>query len=359
MKGRVIILGDKRVSPGGEPYIIAEIGVNHEGSLEKAQEMIRQASSAGADAVKFQTYKAHKLAAKHSPHYWDLNEEPSTSQYQLFKKYDGFGPEEYLSLFEVCQEQGVEFVSTPFDDQALEFLAPLVPFIKVASADITNLPFLRKIAAVGKPILLSTGASTLAEIDQAVTIVRSGGCQQLALLHCVLNYPTDFKNAHLGMIRGLAHTWPELIIGYSDHTRPEPDMLTLVESYLLGAVIIEKHFTFDKSLTGNDHYHAMDASDLETFRKQIERVRLRHGASTRKMPLKSEEPARQNARRSIVTNGEVKQGQVLSETNLTYKRPALGISPQHWDEVLGRIASRDLPDDHLLTWADLEPQKSP
>jgi N-acetylneuraminate synthase len=357
MNHRMITLGGKEVAPGGEPYVIAEIGVNHEGSLEKAQEMIRQASAAGADAVKFQTYKAHKLAVKHSPHYWDLNEEPCTSQYQLFKKYDCFGPDEYLRLTEVCQKEGVAFVSTPFDDQALEFLAPLVPFVKVASADITNLPFLRKIAAVGKPVILSTGASTIAEIDQAVTTLRSGGCPQLALLHCVLNYPTEFESAHLGMIRGLAYTWPDLVIGYSDHTRPEPDMLTLVEAYLLGAAIIEKHFTYDKSLTGNDHYHAMDEKDLKTFREQIQKVRQRHGASIHKMPLKSEEPARRNARRSIVTNGEVKKGQVFKESNLTYKRPASGISPQHWDEVLGMIASRDLPDDHLLTWADLLPRQ--
>ncbi|MBA2706714.1 MAG: N-acetylneuraminate synthase family protein, partial [Gemmatimonadaceae bacterium] len=213
---REIRLGNVTVDDSSPPYVIAEIGVNHEGSLDLAKRLIELAKEGGADAAKFQTYKAESLASRHSPAYWDLSKEPTTSQFRLFQKYDGFGPEDYRELARHCGEIGIDFVSTPFDRDAVELLAPLMPFFKIASADLTNTPLLRQVAGHGKPVVLSTGASTRAEIGEAVGTLRHAGCRELSLLRCVLNYPTADENANLGMIGALERDYPELVIGYSD-----------------------------------------------------------------------------------------------------------------------------------------------
>ena len=348
-----IVLGRTEVSKFSLPYIIAEIGVNHGGSLEKAKELVSLAKEGGAHAAKFQAYKAETLASRNSPSYWDNSKEPTRSQFELFKKYDSFGEKEYIALAEHCERVGIDFISTPFDDSAIEFLYPLVPFYKVASADITNIPFLRKIAQHGKPIVLSTGAATLAEIDIAVQEIKSHGCQDIALLHCVLNYPTPDEYANLDMITGLQSVYPDVIVGYSDHTLPDPHMLVLTAAYLKGARIIEKHFTYDKSLPGNDHYHAMDVHDLAVFVANLKRLSVL-GGDTFKHPLESEEVSRKNARRSIVLKTNVKKGTVLTADMLTYKRPAFGISPLYWDDVIGKKALRDLEKDEALQWSFVE-----
>jgi sialic acid synthase SpsE len=349
----MVQIGEKILSPESMPYIIAEIGVNHEGSLAKAKILIELAHEGGADAVKFQTYKAERLASVHSPAYWDLSQEPTTSQYELFKKYDRFGEKEYELLAEHCRQVGIHFLSTPFDQEAVEFLAPLVPCMKIASADITNVPLLRRVAALGQPVLLSTGASTLAEIDMAVAELEAAGCESLALLHCILNYPTQYDRAHLNMIQGLARAFPRYLIGYSDHTLPDPGMVILTAAYLKGARIIEKHFTDDKTLPGNDHYHAMDVNDLQRFKANLALLGRAEGRE-HKAPLPEEAPARRNARRSIVLTRAVAQGEILTEEMLTCLRPAFGISPLHWDEVIGKKAATFLEIDRILSWSDLE-----
>ena len=346
-------LGSKLVSDNSLPYVIAEIGVNHEGSLELAKRLIELAKEGGADAAKFQTYKADTLASRHSPAYWDLSKEPTTSQHKLFQKYDSFGPAEYRALAKHCEEVEIDFVSTPFDSAAVELLDPLMPFFKIASADLTNTPLLRQVAETGKPIVLSTGASNSDEIRSAVETLRNAGCSELSLLHCVLNYPTADENAHLGMITGLRRDYPEIVIGYSDHTVPDDSMTALTTAYLLGARVIEKHFTHDKSLPGNDHYHSMDVDDLRTFVRNVGLVHVMIGSGSEKEPVETEEISRLNARRSIVLDADVRAGEVLSEKLLTYKRPGTGVSPVHWDAVIGRRAARDLEKDHVLQWTDL------
>ena len=303
-----IRLGSREITPSSAPYVIAEIGVNHEGSLDQAKRLIDLAKEGGADAAKFQSYKAGTLASKHSPSYWDTNKEETRSQYELFKKYDNFGADEYIKLAEHCRQTGIDFLSTPFDDVAIEFLYPLMPFFKIASADLTNIPFLRKVAHKRKPVVLSTGASTLGEIDIAVETLAQAGCNDLALLHCILNYPTDNANAHLRMIEGLARAYPNHIIGYSDHTLPDDVMTPLVTAHLLGAVILEKHFTHDKTLPGNDHYHAMDVTDLARFVEMARRVHGLLGESDHKEPIATEAISRRNARRSIVLMKDVPAG---------------------------------------------------
>ena len=351
---RSIHLGSTVVTDESTPYVIAEIGVNHEGSLDLAKKLIDLAKEGGADAAKFQTYKAETLASKHSPAYWDLSKEPTTSQFKLFQKYDAFGPDDYRELARYCGEAGIDFVSTPFDRAAVELLEPLMPFFKIASADLTNTPLLRQVAATGKPVILSTGASTAEEVRAAVKTLRAAGCTELSLLHCVLNYPTADENAHLGMITALRNEFPDVLIGYSDHTVPDETMTSITAAYLLGARIIEKHFTHDKSLPGNDHYHAMDVNDLRRFIENVERLDTMLGSSSSIDAIETEEISRLNARRSIVLDADVKKGTVIAESMLTYKRPGTGVSPVHWDEVIGRTAARDLERDHVLQWEDLE-----
>ncbi len=347
-----VTLGSTMVSPGARPYVIAEIGVNHGGDIDLALRLIELAKEGGAHAAKFQSYKAGRIASRHSPAYWDTTKEPTRSQHELFSKYDRFGPADYERLARHCAMVGIDFVSTPFDSGAVEFLEPLIPFYKIASADITNVPLLRQVAGKRKPVLLSTGASTLGEIDAAVATLTAAGCDRLVLLHCVLNYPCPNKNAHLNMIRGLSRAYPEWVIGYSDHTLPDERMLVLTAAWMKGALVLEKHFTHDKTLPGNDHYHAMDVHDLKRFQENMALLADVLG-QTHKRPLPDEKDAREHARRSIVVDRPLKAGQVIAATDITYKRPAHGVSPLFWDHVVGRKVVRDLPEDHVLNWCDI------
>ena len=332
------------------PYIIAEAGVNHEGSLETAIRLINEAADGGADAIKFQTYKADKIASKDSPAYWDLSKEKTDSQYKLFQKYDSFWKNEYEILKIHCDKSGIEFMSTPFDIESAKFLNDLMDVYKISSSDINNKPFIKYICDFRKPIILSTGASTIQEIDEALSWVPYAE-NNVAILQCILNYPTEDKNANLGMILDLKKRYQNHIIGYSDHTLPK-EMKTLEIATLIGARILEKHFTHDKNLPGNDHYHAMDKEDLKIFKKNIEQMFIILGDQT-KYSLFSENPARNNARRSLVTAKNIHKGEIISHEHLTWKRPAHGISPKHIENVLGKKAKRDIEDDEVLQWDSL------
>jgi len=329
------------------PYVIAEAGVNHEGSIENARKLIEQAAEGGASGIKFQTYRAETIASKNSPAYWDVEKEPTTSQYSLFKKYDKFWKAEFEELKTCCDNVGIEFLSTPFDVVSAEFLNELMNVFKISSSDITNKPFIQYICKFGKPIILSTGASNIDEIDRALSWIDALGVP-VALLHCVLNYPTIDENANLGMIRGLKKSYPGRIIGYSDHTLPG-DMSNLVTAWLLGAQILEKHFTHDKNLPGNDHYHAMDKSDMVVFQNRLEQMRELVGQDE-KHALQCETSARQHARRSLVANCAIPFGTRITAQMLTWKRPAHGISPSRIDQVLGKAVVRDIEEDDILTW---------
>ncbi|MCY7362724.1 MAG: N-acetylneuraminate synthase family protein [Ignavibacteria bacterium] len=330
-----------------KPYIIAEAGVNHEGKMELAKRLIYEAAEGGAHAIKFQTYKAESIASKESPSYWDLTKEPTTNQVELFKKYDKFWKKEYEELKKECDKTGIEFLSTPFDVDAADFLNDLMPVFKISSSDITNFPFIRHMCKFRKPILLSTGSSYMWEIQQAIEVINEYG-NEISLLHCILNYPTADENANLGMIIDQRKKFPELIPGYSDHTMPG-NMEVLKTATLLGAVILEKHFTFDKSLTGNDHYHAMDKEDLKIFNKEIERLFLLLG-DFKKKPLDTEASSILNAIRSLVSKKKIFSGEEINFDMLTWKRPASGISPKFADELIGKKAMRDIDEDTVLKW---------
>ncbi|MCC6599084.1 MAG: N-acetylneuraminate synthase family protein [Crocinitomicaceae bacterium] len=333
------------------PYIIAEAGVNHEGSMELAKRLIDEAAEGGAQAIKFQTYKAETIASKDSPYYWDITKEPTRSQFELFKKYDKFWKGEYEQLALHCESAGIEFMSTPFDVESANFLNELMPVFKISSSDLTNLPFIEYMCRFGKPVILSTGAAFKWEVMQAVETIAQFG-NSLCLMHCVLNYPTLDENANLGMIRDMIRLFPDAVPGYSDHTLPK-DMHTLEVATLLGAAVIEKHFTHDKTLPGNDHYHAMDMEDLKHFWKRMDRTFGLLG-TFEMTALASEAPARANARRSLVAAKNIPHGKVIEFSDLTWKRPASGISPRDIDQVLGKKASRIIQEDEVLKWQMIE-----
>lgn len=341
-------INDFEVGTFLNPYVIAEIGVNHEGDMNLAKRLIDQAASGGAHAAKFQSYKAEKLASRHSPAYWDTTKEPTESQYKLFKKYDSFGPDEYEELAQHCKRKEIHFLSTPFDLDAVDFLTPLVPAFKIASADITNVPLLRRAAASGKPLVISTGASTPQEIEFAVEQSRLAGAHDICLLHCVLNYPTRTEDAQLGRIQLLQQSFPDCMIGYSDHVAPGESLAALELATMLGSTVIEKHFTHDKSLPGNDHYHAMDEDDLSAFTRKL--ITYRQMIGSGHYQVDQEASARKHARRSVVAACHIRAGERLTSENITTKRPAHGISPVHWDELLGRIALTNIEEDQAISW---------
>jgi len=328
-----------------DPYIIAEIGVNHGGNMDLAKKIIQQAAAAGADAAKFQTYKADKLASKgHSPYYWDINEEPAENQHSLFSMYDKFGETEYKELKKCCDENNIDFLSTPFDLESADMIDPLVPFHKIASADITNIPLLRKIASKKKTILLSTGASTNEEITNAINTLYNPNVSEIYLLHCVLNYPTPKEHAQLALLTNLKEDFKNVSgFGYSDHVAPNTDgtMPALEMAVIQGAVVIEKHFTHDKNLKGNDHYHAMDEKDLKAFRIKLSDYKKIYGSGKRN--LEWEKKAVTNARRRIVASKDIKTGDEINEGNIIALRANTGIEVSFWDNIIGKKAAADIP----------------
>jgi N-acetylneuraminate synthase len=331
------------------PFLVAELGVNYENDMGVARRMVEEAAAAGADAVKFQSYKAESLASRFSPAYWDTTKETTRSQYDLFKKYDHFDVSEYETLAEHARNCGIHFMTTPFDLRFADALAPLMPVIKVASADLTNHVLLRHLARKGKPIILSVGAATLGEVDEAASLLKSEGVQQIALLHCVLSYPTAPGDANLGVIRHLQAAFPDLIIGYSDHVPPAHGCAALTTAWLLGARILEKHFTLDKTKPGNDHYHAMDPVDLRAFRTQCDYATALIG-SDQKIVFPCEAEARKQARRSLVAARAIRAGERIAPEDVVLKRPGTGIDPRLLDVVVGAVAIRDIQEDEILQW---------
>ena len=339
------------------PSVIAEIGVNYYDTakelnispMEAAKKYIYEAKQAGIDAVKFQSYKANTIVSKNSPAYWDTTKEPTKTQYELFLKFDHFGAEEYGELCRYSKELGIDFMSTPFDYDSADYLADMVDIFKISSSDLSNHPFLRYIAQKGKPVYLSVGASYLSEVEEAVRVLEEAGCKAICLLHCVLSYPCKNEDANLNIIKTLKKVFPELKVGYSDHTLPDETMTILTTAYLYGAEVIEKHFTLNKNLIGNDHYHAGDPEDFAKAIRNFELI-TRISGQDKKEVLPCELVPRREARRSLVMKRDMKQGEVLTEKDVISKRPGTGISPKYMDIVIGRKLRCDVAEDTVLTW---------
>jgi sialic acid synthase SpsE len=345
----------------GNFTLIAEIGVNffdiakklNISNINAAKLMILEAKNSGIHAVKFQTYKANALATKLSPSYWDTTEEPINSQYELFKKFDTFGYQQFRELADYSNQLGIEFLSTAFDFDSADYLFDLMNVFKISSSDLNNLPFVEYQAKKNKPIILSIGASDEMEIDRTISIIKKFNNKQLSLLHCVLEYPTPYEHANLNRIFSLKKKYPELIIGYSDHTKPDQFMDVIKTAYNLGAIIVEKHFTLDKTILGNDHYHSMEPIDAKKILDGIKFIDSIKGSFDINY-LNSEKIARLNARRSLVSLVQIPKGTKITKNMLTFKRPGTGISPDNIDKIIGLKARNNIPEDTTLKFEMFE-----
>ena len=340
-----------------KPYLIAEIGVNFYDTakelgispLDAAKMYIDKAADAGIDCAKFQSYKANTIVSKNSPSYWDTTKEPTKTHYELFLKHDSFGEKEYRELCNYTHSKGMDFTSTPFDYASADYLYEMVDFYKISSSDLSNIPFIKHIGKKGKPVYMSAGASYLSEVDEAIRALKEVGCKDIVIFHCVLSYPTDPSNANLNVIKTLKQTFPDVRVGFSDHVAPDDTMMTLATAYLLGAEVIEKHFTLNKNLPGNDHYHAGNPED---FKKAISNFKWidKVLGNPEKTVLDCEIVPRREARRSLVLTRDMKKGEIIKESDLMPKRPGTGISPKFAEIVIGREVKMDLSEDTILTW---------
>ena len=340
-----------------KPYMIAEMGVNFYDTakvlritpLEAAKLYIDKAAEAKIDCAKFQSYKAGTIVSKNSPAYWDTTKEPTKTQYELFLKHDSFGEAEYKELCDYTHAKGMDFTSTPFDYASADYLENMVDFYKISSSDLSNLPFIRHIGSKGKAVYMSVGAAYLSEVDEAIRVLKEFGCRDIVLFHCVLSYPTNPADANLRVIQTLKKVYPDIRVGFSDHVAPDDTMMTLAAAYMLGAEVIEKHFTLDKTLPGNDHYHAGDPED---FKKAITNFRWIDTVlgNPEKTVLDCEIVPRREARRSLVLTRDMKAGERIQASDIMAKRPGTGISPKFIDIVIGRTVKKDLTEDTVLTW---------
>lgn len=331
-------------------YVIAEFGVNHNGSLARAKEGVRKAAKAGADAIKFQTYTADELVVKGTPKFWKAESkvDEGLDQYEAYKQLEGFKYEWYPELMAYCNEMGIEFLSTPFSFEAADFLNGLgMKAFKVASSDMSHIPYLRHIARYNKPIILSTGASSLDEIKESVRAIEDEGNDKIIILHCTLKYPTPWPDANLNIIHTLKEHFPGYTIGLSDHTMtPFPSIIATA----MGAQVIEKHYTVDKGLDKSaDHWLSVDPTELAELVKGVRDVEALRGSKD-KCVFIAESETRLLDKRSIVSKVTINEGDVVTEDMLTYKRPGTGIWPKDLKKLLGRKARQRIAADTTLQW---------
>jgi sialic acid synthase SpsE len=329
---------------------ILEAGVNHDGDLDRAHELIESAARTGADYIKFQTYTSRKLAASLSPSYWDLTEEPTTSQRELFSKYDGFTKQDYFDLAHSAEKAGIGFMTTCFDSEWVDLLDPILTQYKIASADITNFQLLKNTAMKGKPMLISTGAATFSEIHAAVDLVSSVTTQQISLLHCVLNYPTATSNASLDRILRLREEFPKLVIGYSDHTKPSDSFQAIQIAHSLGATVFEKHFTWNLDGRGNDHYHSFDEKSAREAIRSLEKSLALRGFSEDGF-IQIQESARNFARRGLYAARDLTAGTQITDEDLLPLRPTVtpeGVNANQIEEVIGLVIIEDILEGHPI-----------
>lgn len=324
-------------------FIIAEIGVNHNGSLELAYKMVDTAIAAGCDAVKFQTFKSANLVSKlaqKADYQIQNTTEKNESQFDMLKKLE-LSYESFNKLFNYCKEKNIEFLSTPFDNESIDFLANLgLKTFKIPSGEITNLPYLRKINAYKPNVILSTGMANLEEIKDALNVLKD--CK-ITLLHANTEYPTPMEDANLKAIQTLSKEF-DLPVGYSDHTL---GIEAPIAAVALGASVIEKHFTLDKKMDGPDHLASLEPDELKLMVKLIRNTEKALG-NGEKIPSQSESKNMTIARKSIVAKCNIKKGDIFTEENITVKRPGNGISPMKWDEILGKTAEKNYNEDELI-----------
>ena len=344
---RQVEIAGHRIGPGQPCFIIAEAGVNHNGNFDLAQQMVEVAARCGADAVKFQTFKAERLVAPNAPKagYQLRATLTDESQFEMLRRLE-LSAAAHRELMHHCQKQGLLFMSTPFDEESADLLQDLgVALFKIPSGEITNLPFLAHVGCKGRPMIVSTGMSSLEEVAAAVRTIEEAGNRDLILLHCVSDYPANPADANLRAMSTMSETF-HVPVGYSDHT---PGIEVALAAVAMGACVIEKHFTLERNLPGPDHRASLEPGELAALVRGIRIVEaaLGHG---RKEPAASEASAAAVARRSIVAAHDIPAGARLTGDMLTIKRPGTGLAPAMRSHLVGRIAAQDIPTNTILTW---------
>jgi N-acetylneuraminate synthase len=331
-------------------FVIAEAGVNHNGSLELALRLVEAARASGADAVKFQTFRADLLATRsaHKAPYQERTTTSAESQFEMLQRLE-LDAAAHRRLIDHCRQIGIQFLSSPFDMQSADLLATLdVPLYKVPSGEITNLPFLQHLAGKGRPLILSTGMSTLGEVEEAVHVLQGAGATQLTLLHCVTEYPAPYAEVNLRAMQTLKAAFG-LPVGYSDHT---PGIDIAIAAVALGAEVIEKHFTLDRSLPGPDHAASLEPDELRQMVISIHHVEAALGTGI-KAPAPCELPNLPIARKSVVAARSLPAGHQLAVGDLDIKRPGTGIAPKLLPALLGRTLRASVAKDEIINWNNL------
>ena len=328
-------------------FIIAEAGVNHNGSIELAKKLIDVAVEAKVDAVKFQTFKAENLVSKNAQKadYQKETTNKEESQFDMIKKLE-LDVNTHKELISYCRSKNIMFLSTPFDHDSIELLNDLgLEIFKIPSGEITNFPYLRHIGKLGKKVILSTGMADIGEIEDALDILIETGTKKenITVLHANTEYPTPMEDVNLKAMITIGNTF-DIAFGYSDHTL---GIEIPTAAVALGASCIEKHFTLDKNMEGPDHKASLESDELKAMVKAIRNIELALGSSIKK-PSKSEIPNMQIARKSIVVKTQIRKGEILTQDNITIKRPGNGINPMRWDEIIGTVASKDYIEDELI-----------
>ena len=332
-------------------FIIAEAGVNHNGSLDLAYQLVDVAKEAGADAIKFQTFKAENVVSKlaDKAEYQKKTTGSDKSQLEMIKKLE-LSFEDFVKLKKYCDKKEIMFLSTPFDYQSIDFLYDLVDIYKIPSGEIINYPYLKHIAAKNKPLIMSTGMSNLGEIEEAINIIRSVNSEaKISLLHCTTNYPTPYEEVNLKAIQTLAAAF-KLPVGYSDHTL---GIEVPIAAVARGAKIIEKHFTLDKKLPGPDHKASLEPSELKEMVKAIRNIEMALGDGIKK-PNKSETEIMKVARRSLIATRDIRAGEIIKESDIAIKRPGTGILPKFKEIVIGMKLINDIRQDEPFRWENFK-----
>ena len=325
-------------------YIIAEAGVNHNGSFEIACKLVDAAKAAGVDCIKFQTFKSENLVSQNAQKAeYQKSTTGDGSQADMLKKLE-LSYEEFVSLKEYCDKVGICFLSTPFDFDSIDFLNSIdMPFWKIPSGEVTNYPYLVALAMTGKPVVMSTGMCEMDEIEKAVKVLRENGCKDIKLLHCNTEYPTPYEDVNLRAMQTMRDSLG-LEVGYSDHTK---GIEVPVAAVAMGASIIEKHFTLDRNMEGPDHKASLEPDELADMVRCIRHIEKSLGNGI-KTPSPSERKNIAVARKSIVAKEKLHKGDILTEDNITVKRPGTGINPMRWNQILGTRAVRDFEKDEQI-----------
>jgi N,N'-diacetyllegionaminate synthase len=326
-------------------FIIAEAGVNHNGDIEIAKKLVDAAALAGADAVKFQTFKADKLVCRNAKkaEYQIETTDKGESQFDMLKKLE-LSPDMHEQLLSYCKQKGIMFLSTPFDVDSLQYLVQCgIDIIKIPSGEITNYPYLREAGKTGKKVILSSGMSTLEEVRDAVKVLKENGSADIVVLHCNTEYPTPYEDVNLKAMLTLKKELG-VAVGYSDHTS---GIEVPIAAAALGAEVIEKHFTLDRNMEGPDHKASLEPHELREMVRSIRNIELALG-NGKKEPSNSEKRNIGIVRKSIVAKKDIAMGELFTEENLTTKRPGTGISPMEWNKVLGQRAGRHYSMDELI-----------